>query len=477
MNSCKQKAPNLNEMEQNYPFGALLIAVFLTISFVVAVNIIQLRSYEEYSVMIQKVRLLEELKGRIIFFDEVLSLSAQLLVATGEEEWRERYAEARPQLEAALIEVIEANPNTKSSASAAQTSSVNIFITDLENAAFIALERGDRGKARSILTSDTYNEYKAIYAGGMRDFSVNLSEELENFNHQIARRSYFSVGISTIIILFVLGLWFFVLRFIYRWRKMVVEMNLQLDRRVSERTEELERERQRSVYNAKMAALGEMAGAIAHEVNNPLGIICLKSQLIRDLVGNEKANPQIVDHSEGIKRTAQRISKITEGLLMFSREGDHDPLVFTEIAPIVESTIELCRSKIVHRGVEFFVPNIPKSIKVNCRPTQISQVLLNLLNNAYDAVEKKNHKNIVVECLDFNDRVELAVIDNGEGIDPSIEGKIMEPFFTTKSVGKGTGLGLSISKGIMEDHGGSLSFQRLQFGTRFCMAFPKTQHV
>ncbi|HET6283919.1 MAG TPA: ATP-binding protein, partial [Polyangia bacterium] len=116
---------------------------------------------------------------------------------------------------------------------------------------------------------------------------------------------------------------------------------------------------------------------------------------------------------------------------------------------------------------------IPEHLFVHCRSIQISQILLNLLSNAHDAVEKSAAPWVRISVDAEGAQVRIAVIDSGPGVSPALEPRIMEPFFTTKEVGKGTGLGLSVSKGIAESHGGRLSYDRSSAHTRFVLTLPR----
>jgi C4-dicarboxylate-specific signal transduction histidine kinase len=110
--------------------------------------------------------------------------------------------------------------------------------------------------------------------------------------------------------------------------------------------------------------------------------------------------------------------------------------------------------------------------QVNCRPTQLSQVLLNLLSNAFDAVSALSEKWVRLTVTQEEQKLIIKVIDSGNGIPSDIAEKIMQPFFTTKVIGKGTGLGLSISRGIIESHEGALFYDPSEKNTTFVIELP-----
>jgi signal transduction histidine kinase len=114
-------------------------------------------------------------------------------------------------------------------------------------------------------------------------------------------------------------------------------------------------------------------------------------------------------------------------------------------------------------------------LAIECRPSQIEQVIINLLNNAFDAVSPLSDKWVRLDFTNFHDKIQIAVTDSGEKISPEIVEKLMLPFFTTKEIGKGTGLGLSISKGIVEDHQGKMYFDSFSSHTRFVVELPINQ--
>ncbi|MEK2645175.1 PAS domain-containing sensor histidine kinase [Bdellovibrio sp. BCCA] len=227
---------------------------------------------------------------------------------------------------------------------------------------------------------------------------------------------------------------------------------------------------------AKMAALGEMSGGIAHEINNPLTVIQARAFQLSQMVENGKTDPEkIKQAAESISRTADKIARIVKSLRSFAREGAYDPFEVVSLKQIIDETLEFCRTRFYNHGVEIEVGKIDEELEVECRLIQIEQVLLNLLNNSFDAIQYLENKWIRISVKEWVDSVEITVTDSGPGIPSDIANQMMLPFFTTKEVGKGTGLGLSISAGIMRAHKGSLSLNHNSANTSFVIHLPKWQ--
>ena len=232
--------------------------------------------------------------------------------------------------------------------------------------------------------------------------------------------------------------------------------------------------------SAKMTSLGEMAGGVAHEINTPLAIILtathqLEAQLNVQL--NIQPNTQPIDVEKmlykvkKIESTTQRISQIVRGLSIFSRNAVDDPWSFSSLNQIISDTVSLCNEKFKNSGIHIHI-YLPEDVLVNCIPTQISQVILNLLNNSYDAIIDRSEKWVKVEFEQHSGKAQIRISDSGFGIPSDIISKLMQPFFTTKQVGKGTGLGLSISKGIAESFYGRLYYERHLGHTSFVLELP-----
>ena len=225
---------------------------------------------------------------------------------------------------------------------------------------------------------------------------------------------------------------------------------------------------------SRMAALGEMSTSIAHEINNPLSIIALTASLLQRLVLKPQAEQsEILERINEISATAQRIHKIIDSMKTLARNGELDPLETTPVRRLVADTLMLCRAKFDAAGVTLATDGVPEQLLLRCRPVQIAQVLLNLLNNAFDAVSQTPPRKVAITALERGEQVEIAISDNGTGVTAEARDKIFKPFFTTKKSGKGTGLGLSISRTIVESHGGRLFLDAHPGPTRFVLQLPK----
>lgn len=213
-------------------------------------------------------------------------------------------------------------------------------------------------------------------------------------------------------------------------------------------------------HSSKMASLGEMSSGLAHEINNPLAVILGRVELLmKNVDSNKMDKAYLVKGLETIEKTSVRIQKIVKGLQSFARDAVNDPFVIKSVYELIDETISFCENRFKVHGIDLQLNyKFQDDISIFCQPIQISQVLLNALNNAHDAVELLENKWIRIEIIKSENYCQIVVTDSGSGIPKNLQAKLMQPFFTTKEVGKGTGLGLSLSKGIIEQHKGEFFF-------------------
>jgi len=227
---------------------------------------------------------------------------------------------------------------------------------------------------------------------------------------------------------------------------------------------DLEEQRLQAIQTSKLATLGEMAAGFAHEINNPLTIVDLYAAGLSESIANGDA-AATREAIAGIREAARRAGEIVRGLGRFSRrsQGEHELL---SVSSVVAEATTLCRPRLVGHGVALEV-DVVRDARVRGSALQLSQVLVNLLNNAVDAARDTAAPWVRVRIESDGSFVRVAVEDSGPPLPAGIEDRMFEAFHTTKKVGEGTGLGLSISRSIVEAHDGTLEFERDAPCTRF----------
>ncbi len=225
----------------------------------------------------------------------------------------------------------------------------------------------------------------------------------------------------------------------------------------------------RLIQSEKMAAVGLLAGGIAHEINNPLSGILAFAQLA---LGQVEAKSQVYEDIKEVETSAIRCKKIVENLLQFSRQSFRDEKEETDIKEVMERVLPLLNVQVKesHALLETdFSEPLPK---IFANVNQLEQVFLNLTSNACHALSPGGQIKIMATAQD-SEGVILLFSDNGSGIKKEVLPQIFDPFFTTKKAGKGTGLGLSIIYSIIQDHGGRIEVESGESeGTTFKIFLP-----
>ena len=256
-----------------------------------------------------------------------------------------------------------------------------------------------------------------------------------------------------------------------------------LETKVEERTEQLKLAQKKLVQSDRLASLGQLSASVAHEINNPVSGVLNLSMLMQRMLTDDGIPPnRLVEFrrylSQVINETS-RVGHIVSDLLAFSRRGK------TQRAPadlnrIVRMTLSLAQHKLKLSNVQVEADLREGLPPVLCDPSQIQQVVLNLVLNAAEATQSKGvdkrQGRVSITTFTADGMEMLTVADNGEGIPPENVAKIFDPFFTTKSEGKGVGLGLAVSYGIIQAHGGDIEVKSAAgAGATFTVSLPLEQ--
>jgi len=240
---------------------------------------------------------------------------------------------------------------------------------------------------------------------------------------------------------------------------------------------------QRFYQSQKMETIGTLVGGIAHDFNNMLAGINANLFMIKKY---GKENPEIIRRSEDVEQLVIGASDMIRQLLTFARQ-DRVQFETFDLAPFLNEAFKLAKVSIA-KTINVTLENKAETLPVYGNGTQIQQVLMNMINNARDALKSKRKANIAVKLVEYrpSDRfkklnpdmtadtyAKITIIDNGKGIPPEEVKKIFEPFFTTKEVGKGTGLGLAMCYGAIQSHNGMISVHSIVGkGTGFQIYIP-----
>ena len=349
------------------------------------------------------------------------------------------------------------------------------------------LENFEKAHEYSKLYSDNYSQYLQTIIDRLES-EAQIKYETKKRDEQILLQKtkirqqqkiqILYISIAVLLLISLIGM----LRSRSKLRKKQMEIALSKEK-LEKSIKYLKSTQSQLIQSEKMASLGELTAGIAHEIQNPLNFVNNFSELNSELLNElkeELANGNVTeveaianDLSENeakITHHGKRADAIVKGMLAHSRsgKGEKEP---TDLNALAEEYLKLSyhglRAKDKSFNADFktdFDPNLPK---VNIVPQDIGRVLLNLINNAFQAVHERSKEAdseylplvTITTKLTANGQQLIAISDNGPGIPPDIKDKIFQPFFTTKPTGEGTGLGLSLSYDIVKAHGGELKLE------------------
>ncbi|MBL8924503.1 MAG: PAS domain S-box protein [Myxococcaceae bacterium] len=236
----------------------------------------------------------------------------------------------------------------------------------------------------------------------------------------------------------------------------------------AERT--LEMERLKAIQASKLVALGELAASIAHEVNNPLSVISAFAHLLPDAIA--RGDRPLVDEALGaIREATERAGAITTGLRRLARGTSELAFEPVLVPLVIDEVSRLTGARTRSEGLELEL-EVRTGAHVWGNQVQLGQVLINLVNNAIDAVRDQPTRRVAVRALDDSAEVQLRVEDTGRGIADEHRERAFDRFFTTKGA-RGTGLGLAVSRDIIQSMGGTLVYEREGARTVFTARLPR----
>jgi PAS domain S-box-containing protein len=234
---------------------------------------------------------------------------------------------------------------------------------------------------------------------------------------------------------------------------------------------ELQRQRETLYQTEKLAALGTLSAGIAHEMNNPLGIITSRIEVM--LLDAEEQNlpTQVLEDLQVLHRATQRVARIATNLRSFARQSPREH-ARVDLNAVVQETLLLMQKPLEVDGIRLVTGLDPELSPILGDASTLQQVLLNLVTNAREAMATRGGEiRIETGLSERPGWVRLVVRDTGPGISPEELSKVFDPFYTTKKAG--TGLGLSVSYGIIQDHHGTVDVESVPgHGTTFSLAFP-----
>lgn len=252
-------------------------------------------------------------------------------------------------------------------------------------------------------------------------------------------------------------------------------VNRSLNHEINERkriAEELDQHRASMLHMAKMQELGSITAAVAHEVNNPLAVLSMSLGNLDTMAAAENI-PQVYRQelsrmSESSNRMVVRITKVVKSLLAYARDSNDEPMAPVMARQVVEDLMYMCKASLTLKQVSLEFGEL-QDVAFMARSSEITQILLNLVNNAADALKDNDKKIIRIKYVVRGHLGFFHVEDNGPGIPDHLKSHVMQKPFTTKEKGEGTGLGLGICKMLAERNNGGLTYERDETTTSFIL--------
>ncbi|QLE55974.1 sensor histidine kinase [Nostoc sp. TCL26-01] len=503
------------------PASTVAATVVLTIFLFLPVIWMSNEAYKQFNYIIQHELPLKNVTEKIIYLDEVLTMSANMYANTGNEQWKTRYELFGRELDTALQQFMNLAEHRFLIERAKTINTSNQKLIEIEKQSFALTKQGQIAAAQALLSSIEYQTEKTKLGASIDTSSYYIFRELHTEITSYRGHLFLSILFSVLSLILLIPLWFIVLCLLQDYLKArktaqsaLLQANQELELRVDQRThelsdknirlkqtvKELKQTQTQLIHAEKMSSLGQMVAGIAHEINNPLnfisGNLSYTKAFTQDLLNLvniyqqhysqppaaiqtviedmdlDFATQDFTQMLSSMMQGVNRIQGIVQSLRTFSRL-DESELKKVDIHESIDSTLLMLQYRLqsTHNQCKIcLIKEYAVLPLVECYSSELNQVFLNILSNAIDALEERrlqcmleqdnNHvSNLCIRTEVISPSwIGIHCIDNGMGISDSIKHKIFDPFFTTKAIGKGTGLGLSTSyQVIVKQHSGKLS--------------------
>ena len=440
-------------------------------------------SYRQYVTTAQHTFQVQELRGRIVHLDEVLTMSARMAVATGDLKWEQRYRRFEGKLDAAIQDAIALVPDAGGGTE--QTDAANVALIEMENSAFGLAREGELEASREILFGDEYARQKAIYAGGMEILGGELASSADTALQAQRKRMLVQLFSNAVVILILVVGWLVVIRILHRWRdelarshQHLVDLNRDLDRKVMERTASLQRatEVAKEANKAKSAFLANMS----HELRTPMNAILGYSEMLME-EAEDVGQDDFIPDLQKINQAGNHLLALINDVLDLAKIESGRMEAFGEdldVGSLIDQVAGTTQPLMGKNNNQFTIERGEQLGTAHQDITKLRQSLLNMLSNA----AKFTHEGTITlravrEKADGVDWLIFSVSDTGIGIPADKLDHVFEEFSqadssTTRDYG-GTGLGLPISRRFCQLLGGDLTVRsNIGEGTTFTMRVP-----
>ncbi|MFC3108982.1 sensor histidine kinase [Undibacterium arcticum] len=472
---------------------------------------------------------LQELSGRVVHLDEVLTMSARMAATTGDLQWERRYRQFESQLDAVIKETLQLTILSESAEATKQTDAANLKLVDMENQAFALVRAGQPGQAKLILFSEAYEAQKKIYAEGIVRLVQHIQEDLAASQRDKRNQALFFVTAAMFSIVFLCVTWLLVWSKLHRWRAdqatnfaalakaegALQIANDDLEKRVKERTEQLEQVHKQLLEASRKAGMAEVATGVLHNVGNVLNSVNVSATLVAERISKSKvsglsrAAALLQEHELDLgaylssdlrgKLLPAYLLQLSEHLqadqeasvkeLNFLRQNiDHIKVIVAmqqtfatasgveervNVRELLEDSLRMDMSSLIRHGVEV-IHEIDEVPLIMLDKHKTLQILVNLVSNARHACDDsgRTDKRLTLRLTSGDGRVRLSVTDNGAGIPAENLTRIFNHGFTTRK--DGHGFGLHSGALAAKELGGSLLAQSdgIGLGATFTLELP-----